>query len=112
MQQPPTPTHLKSPPMYYASHVSVQGAVTPTMMETNHNYPDILDEKFASPRHLIKQSQPLLSKNSFISYLNDSTTSEIPLSPKRRQLNFANAASVAHCVSPMHTSGPPPAGYL
>lgn len=68
--------------------MSAQGATTPSVPENGmHEYKDILDEKFASPRVMVKQSQPLLSKNHFISYLNEST-SDMPLSPKRRQMKF------------------------
>ena len=60
--------------MYYPGHMSAQGATTPQVMEGGVlDYKDILDERFASPRVIIKQSQPLLSKNQFMSYLNEST---------------------------------------
>lgn len=80
--------------MYYPSHSG--GANTPNVADgsaggvnggvgpSSLDYKDILDERFASPRNLVKQSQPLLSKNQFISYLNESTQ-DMPLSPKRRQ---------------------------
>ena len=63
------------------------GATTPSVTNDGGqgvlDYKDILDERFASPRVMVKQSQPLLSKNQFISYLNESTQ-DMPMSPKRR----------------------------
>lgn len=53
------------------------GATTPGVTDGGAggvlDYKDILDERFASPRVMVKQSQPLLSKNQFISYINEST---------------------------------------
>lgn len=73
--------------MYYPSQMQ-GGATTPSVTDGagangSLDYKDILDERFASPRVMVKQSQPLLSKNQFISYLNESTQ-DMPLSPKRR----------------------------
>ena len=66
--------------MYYPSQMQ-GGATTPNVTDGSGpgggpgslDYKDILDERFASPRVMVKQSQPLLSKNQFISYLNEST---------------------------------------
>jgi len=62
--------------MYYASQMQ-GGATTPGVTDGGAggvlDYKDILDERFASPRVMVKQSQPLLSKNQFISYINEST---------------------------------------
>ena len=81
MQHSPTPLqHTKSPAMFYQNHISggQSGATTPNVTNEGGgmgvlDYKDILDERFASPRVLVKQSQPLLRKNQFISYLNEST---------------------------------------
>ena len=54
----PTPLNHKSPPpMYHPGHMSAQGVTTPQVMEGGVlDYKDILDERFASPRVIIKQS--------------------------------------------------------
>ena len=67
------------------------GQTTPTIMDYNSlegastGAPnEDLQDLFASPRVLVKQSQPLLSKNSFISYLNESTQDMALNSPTNR----------------------------
>ena len=43
--------------MYHPGHMSAQGVTTPQVMEGGVlDYKDILDERFASPRVIIKQS--------------------------------------------------------
>lgn len=68
----PTPLQQKSPAMYYPGHLSQQGTTTPGVPDNGlMDYKDILDEKLGSPRIMVKQSQPLLSKNHIMSYLNE-----------------------------------------
>lgn len=70
------------------------------------------EENFGSPRILIKQSQPLLSKNSFISYLNE-TTQETPLSPSHnRKYLQKNTTASYNSTSPMMMSRPGGGSYM
>ena len=95
---------------YYPGHLSAQGMLTPGVSEVKsmQDYKDILDEKFASPNIIVKQSQPLLSKNQFMNYLNDPTP-DMPLSPRRRHMKFHNAPSV---VGSSHSVTPVPIGMV
>lgn len=84
--QPPSSISMKQPQVPFFQSAVGQGSTPGPVGDGSSvvDFPDILDEKFASPRVTVKKSQPLLSKNSFISYLNKSTL-DIPMSPKPRR---------------------------
>ena len=57
MMHSPTPLQHKPPAMYYPNHILAQGATTPSVNEGGSGvleYKDILDERFASPRVIVK----------------------------------------------------------